>query len=212
MKSCITRKLLVAVALAAIGGSAVAGMSMGSSSSRNDDRGSGYYPGYGSGISGRPCRGNGPCTRDADSQDYGQGMRMGGGQNRQQYRRQYRYGQGGPGYGRGGQGYAPRVPDNVQEDQEEYRGYPRGGPGYGRGGSGYAPGAPVGEPGDQAEYQGYPRGGPGYGRGSQGYRQPYSSGEQGGQGDYRGNPQGGPGYGRGGQQGGAPYYRQGGGF
>jgi len=211
MKSRFTRNLLVAVALAAIGGSAVAGMSMGSSSSRNDDRGSGYYPGYGAGGSGgRPCRGNGPCTRDADRQDYGQGMRMGGGQQRQQYRRQYRYGQGGPGYGRGGQGYAPGVPDDVQEDQDASMGYPRG-PGYGWGGPGYTPGAPGSEPGEQGAYQGYPRGGPGYGRGGQGYAPGASGGEPGGQDDYQGYPQGGPGYGRGGQ-GGAPYYRQGGGF
>lgn len=211
MKSRFTRNLLVAVALAAIGGSAVAGMSMGSSSSRNDDRGSGYYPGYGAGGSGgRPCRGNGPCTRDADRQDYGQGMRMGGGQQRQQYRRQYRYGQGGPGYGRGGQGYAPGVPDDVQEDQGASMGYPRG-PGYGWGGPGYTPGAPGSEPGEQGAYQGYPRGGPGYGRGGQGYAPGASGGEPGGQDDYQGYPQGGPGYGRGGQ-GGAPYYRQGGGF
>ena len=46
---------------------------------------------------------------------------MGGGQNRQQYRNQYRYGQGGPGYGRGGQGYAPRNPDDVQDGQEVYQ-------------------------------------------------------------------------------------------
>jgi hypothetical protein len=211
MKSRFTRNLLVAVALPAIGGSAVAGMSMGSSSSRNDDRGSGYYPGYGAGGSGgRPCRGNGPCTRDADRQDYGQGMRMGGGQQRQQYRNQYRYGQGGPGYGRGGQGYAPRVPADVQEDQDASRSYPRG-PGYGWGGPGYAPGVPGSEPGEQGAYQGYPRGGPGYGRGGQGYAPGASGGEPGGQDDYQGYPQGGPGYGRGGQ-GGAPYYRQGGGF
>ena len=175
MKSRITRSLLVAAVLTAIGGSAVAGMSMGSSSSRNDDRGSGYYPGYGAGGSGRPCRGNGPCTRDADRQDYNQGMRMGGGQNRQQYRRQYRYGQGGPGYGRGGQGYAPRVQDDVQEAPEVYQGYPRGGPGYGRGGQGYGQRYPGGEQNDQGDYQGNPQGGPGYGRGGQGgapyYRQ-----------------------------------------
>jgi translation initiation factor IF-2 len=212
MKSSVTRKLLVAVALAAIGGSAVAGMSMGSSSSRNDDRGSGYYPGYGAASSGRPCRGNGPCTRDDNRQDYGQGLRMGGGQNRQQYRNQYRYGQGGPGYGRGGQGYAPVAPAGEPGDQGEYQGYPRGGPGYGRGGPGYAPGAPAGEPGDQGENQGYPRGGPGYGRGGPGYAPGAPAGEPGDQSEYQGSPRGGPGYGRGGQQGGAPYYRQGGGF
>lgn len=172
MKSRIARNLLVAVALAAVGGSAVAGMSMGSSGSRNDDRASGYNPGYGSGGRSQPCRGNGPCTRDDDGQDYGQGMRMGGGQGGSRpQRHQYRYGQGGPGYGRGGQGYAPGAPAEYQSGQGEYQGYPRGGPGYGRGGSGYAPGAPVDDQNGQDEYQG----GPGYGRGGPGaapyYRQ-----------------------------------------
>jgi len=151
MNSRIVESLVVAVALAVIGGTAVAGMSMGSGGSRNADRGSGYYPNYGAG--GR-CRG-GPCTRD----DNGQGMSMGGGQGgprqeRHQYRQQYRYGQGGPGYGQ-------RAPAAEQNSQEPYQGYPRGGPGYGRGAPGYAPRAPAAEQGDQNEYQGYPRGGPG---------------------------------------------------
>lgn len=144
MNSRFARNLLLATALAAVGGSAVAGMSMGSSGSRNDDRDSGYYPGYGRGGGSQPCRGSGPCTRDDDDrQDYGQGMRMGGRQGgsrpqRNQYRQQYRYGQGGPGYGRGGQGYAPGAPGAPgadQSGQDEYQ----GGPGYGRGGPGAAP-------------------------------------------------------------------------
>ena len=177
MNSRIARGLLVAVALAAVGMPAVAGMSMGSGGSRNPDRDSGYYPGYGAG--GR-CQG-GPCSRDDNRRDYGQGMRMGSGQGgprqeRQQYRQQYRYGPGGPGYGRGGQGYGPREPADEQGGRDEYQGYPRGGGAYGRGGPGYAPGAPADDQGGQGEYQGYPRGGPGYGRGAPGAAPHYRQG------------------------------------
>jgi len=169
MNSRIVGSLVVAVALAVIGGTAVAGMSMGSGGSRNADRGSGYYPNYGAG--GR-CRG-GPCTRDDNRQNYGQGMGMGGGQGRprqerHQYQQQYRYGQGGPGYGQ-------RAPAAEQNSQEPYQEDPRSGPGYGRGAPGYAPRVPAAEEGGQNENQGYPRGGPGYGRGGPGaapyYRQ-----------------------------------------
>ena len=166
MNICSTRSLLVAVALAAVAGSATAGMSMGSSSSRSYDRDSGYYPGYGARGNERPCRGSGPCARDDDRQDYGQGMRMGGGQPRQQYRQRYRYGQGGPGYGQ-------RVPGGESNSPGEYRGYPQGAPGYGRGG--YAPSTQGDEPGSQGEYRGSPQRGPGYDRGGPGaapyYRQ-----------------------------------------
>jgi hypothetical protein len=144
MNSRIVRSVLVAVTLAAIGSPSMAGMSMGSGGSRNADRDSGYYPGYGAG--GR-CRGDGPCSRDDYRRDSGQGMRMGGGQGgprqeRQQYQQQYRYGQGGPGYGRGGPGYAPGAPADEQNYPNESQGYPRGGPGYGRGAPGSGNSAP----------------------------------------------------------------------
>ena len=161
-------RLLLAVALAAVTSFATAGMSMGSGSSRNYDRDSGSYPGYGDRGNGWPCRGGGRCTRDNDRQDYGQGMRMGGGQPRQQNRQRYRYGQGGPGYGQ-------RMPGGEQDDQAEYPRYPQGVPGYGRGGPGYGQRYPGGEQDNPDAYRGYPQGGPGYGRGGPGaapyYRQ-----------------------------------------
>lgn len=142
MNSYVSRSMLVAVALATVCGPATAGMSMGSGGSRNADRDYGNYPGYGAGSR---YRGDGPYSRDPNRRGYGQGMRMGSGQGeprqgREQYRQQYRYGQGVPGYGRGAPGYAPRAPAGEQNGQDQYQGYPRGGPDYGRGGPGAAPG------------------------------------------------------------------------
>jgi translation initiation factor IF-2 len=179
MNSRIAKNILVAAAIAVFSVPSVAGMSMGSGGSRNTDRDSGYYPGYGAGSR---CRGDGPCSRDDYQRNYGQGMRMGGGQGgprqeRHHYQHQYRYGQGGaPGYGRGGPGYAPGAPADDGNVQGQGQGYPRGGPGYGRGGPGYAPGAPADEGNFQGQGQGYPRSGPGYGRGGPGAAPSYRQG------------------------------------